>query len=328
MKRWLLAVALAGATLLPSLVQAQLPPLFTPSSGGNPTTTGVITTSAPSGNSPIIPFAGGVSNCTVVASDTVAGTSVTVNGTSMVNPTIGSQWFPNPNFGTSGVISVGTSATSTPGNVANFPGGFYLSWSGNTGTLNLYGSCSTAVAKRVAPTPPPTPTPGPTPTPVPTAGPELTTSTGNVNVTTPLTALAYAQLGTTQTITTPLSHGPLGTWFLTVTMHGSVSGNTAQPMFTCLGSTTAGYTVLDAMTTGNNTCVVGATGLVGTAFSGSPAFATAGGSGNNANGATQIVVSHLSVPSNFTFSAGCFVASTLATGFTYYGYCCIQAVPV
>lgn len=324
MKRWLLAVALAGATLLPSLAQAQLPPLFTPSSSGNPASTGVITTQAPSGNTPIIPFTGGFSNCTVVASDTVAGTSITVNGTSITNPNIGSQWFPNPNFGTSGVISVGTSATSTSGNVANFPGGFYLSWSGNTGVLNIYGTCSTAVAKRVGPTPSPAPTP--TPIVLPTPGATQFVTTGNQQAVTPGVASQLVQLGTTQTMTTTTSNAPQGLWLLTVTMQGSVAGSTAQPMFGCVGTTTPGYTILDFMTTGSITCPVGIPGA--TALMGLSQFATAGASGNNQNGASQSATAHLTVPSNFTFSANCYVASPNAAAFTYFGYCCIQGVPI
>lgn len=327
MIRWLLAVALAGAMLTPSLAQAQLPPLFSPS--GNPVTTGVITTTAAAGSSPIIPLSGH-SNCTVVASDTVAGTNVTVNGTAMVSPTVGSQWFPNPNFGTAGVISVGTSPVSTTGNIANFPGGFFFSWTGNAGVLNVYATCSTAVAKRGAPAPTPTPTAGPTPTPTPIPGltQPIFASTGNVSVTTGAIN-AFVQLGATQTVTTGISGGPQNKWLVTTTIQAGVNGLTAQPSFLCGSTPTFTFTVLDFMGyNSGNVCAPSTTGTVGNNFMGGPGFANAAGSGNSQNGSSQLLVAHLTVPNSSTFSMNCYAGSTLATGFSLSGYCCIEAIPI
>lgn len=111
---------------------------------GNPIWTGVVSSTAATGSSPIMPFAGHAT-CSVVAFGSNASPiSLTVYGTAQVNPNAGSQWFPNPNFGTAGVIAVANVPATTTGNVANYPGGLYFSWAGNTGTLTAYATCSTA----------------------------------------------------------------------------------------------------------------------------------------------------------------------------------------
>jgi hypothetical protein len=139
MKRIALAIV-SAALLIGLLTPAPRAQVF--GASGNPVWTGIISSQNPTGSSPILPLAGHAT-CSVVAQDTTAAT-VTVLGTAQVNPTIGSQWFPNPNFGTSGVISVTSSPATTTGNIANYPGGFYFTWTGNTGTLTAYAACSTA----------------------------------------------------------------------------------------------------------------------------------------------------------------------------------------
>jgi len=310
MRRWILALV-AACALVPIAGRAQVPPLFTPS--GNPIWTGQVTSQAATGQSTILPLQGH-SNCTVIASDTVGGASITVFGTAQPGPTATSQWFVNQNFGVSGVISVTSSPASSTGNVANYPGGFYFTWSGNTGTLSAYASCSTAVAKRTG-----AGTTG--------ATQPIFVSTGTVTTTTAATANAYSQIGTTQSVTTTTSSGPSNAWLVTLTLQGGLGGTAAQPVEFCATSPTAVYTVLDQMASTNAAVCAAGTGTTGTNVMGAPTWGQALANNNN-SGASQIVLAHVTVPNSTTFSMNCYVAPVGAVAQTVTGYCCIEAIPI
>jgi len=167
--------------------------------------------------------------------DTVGGTSLTVYGTGQVGPTATSQWFPNANFGASGVISVGTSPGSTSGYAANYPGGFYFGWSGNTGTLSAYATCSTATTGTGAggantitniPNPWPTVSPGGYPG---TAG-ILYGTNGSYVATVPdsLVQTAVASATTTQMVAAPGAGKSIYVWALAFQATGAETAATVN----------------------------------------------------------------------------------------------------
>lgn len=139
-RRVLPAVVVLGLVLSLSLVA----PKSEAQTVSNVVSTNLVSSTSASGSSSIIALQS-QSNCTVLAFTSTGTATITVNGSAYKADPVTSLWLPNANFGSSGNITATTTPTATSGNVANYPGGFYFSWVGNTGTITAVASCSTAV---------------------------------------------------------------------------------------------------------------------------------------------------------------------------------------
>lgn len=115
--------------------------------------TQVVNSKAASGTSSVLALDGKYSNCSVSFISSDASASITVMGNS-----IAGQYGPsgpgviNTNFGTNGVIAGTTSLKVSSGNVVNLPVGFYFTWTGNTGTVTAWGTCTSGVSSSVTTT--------------------------------------------------------------------------------------------------------------------------------------------------------------------------------
>lgn len=143
-----MALVIGGSTFSPQV--------YAQTAGSAAISTPTLTTTASSGTSAVLALDGKYSNCTVVALTSTGTATITVFG----NPTVnqygpGGFSLPNTNFGANGAITATTTLTSTPGNVANLPVGFYFTWTGNTGTLTVWATCTSAIARAVGSPPPP-----------------------------------------------------------------------------------------------------------------------------------------------------------------------------
>lgn len=108
----------------------------------------VVTSTAVTGTSSVLALDGKYSNCTLVAADAAGTANVVVLGNANVGQYgPGGSPLANPNFGSGGQVVVNASTlTATNGNVAILPVGAYFTWSGNSGTLTAWLTCSSAAA--------------------------------------------------------------------------------------------------------------------------------------------------------------------------------------
>ncbi len=128
MRKFLAVLAvLAGIAAYVRPTLADVPTIY--SNYGQP-----LSSTAASGTSSVL-FPNGQGSC-VVEITSLGGATVTVKGTVKTD---GSNPQTNTAFGTSGVISA---AGVYQGGIASYPGNFFFTWTGNTGTLTYTEACS------------------------------------------------------------------------------------------------------------------------------------------------------------------------------------------
>ena len=147
-----LALAIVGA-----LVLGSWPPWpIGAQSTGVVVTTPVVSSTASVGTSGVLTLDGKYSNCTVNAQTSTSTASIVVYGNSQAGQYgPGAPGAVNATFGSGGTITATTTATAFSGNVASLPVGFYFTWSGNSGTLTAWATCTSATGAAVIASVPP-----------------------------------------------------------------------------------------------------------------------------------------------------------------------------
>ena len=147
-----LALAIVGA-----LVLGSWPPWpIGAQSTGVVVTTPVVSSTASVGTSGVLTLDGKYSNCTVNAQTSTSTASIVVYGNSQAGQYgPGAPGAVNATFGSGGTITATTTATAFSGNVASLPVGAYFTWSGNSGTLYAWMTCTSATGAAVIASVPP-----------------------------------------------------------------------------------------------------------------------------------------------------------------------------
>ncbi len=144
-------------------------------------------------------------------------------------------------------------------------------------------------------------------------------TTGHTSTATGTTANTYQQLGTTQSITTGVSHGPNGEWLVTITQPLSVVGAATESVYGCFSSAST-FTLEDNTSANASTCT--------TALTNSIAGTTNFGFVSGAIGAlSSVATAHVLVANNATLSVSFYVAGSTTTSQTVYGYGSMVAEP-
>lgn len=154
--------------------------------------------------------------------------------------------------------------------------------------------------------------------------PLYSSATGNTTIS---GTLNFTSFLTPQTVTTAISCGPQNAWYVTVQETFQTANVAASTYTACIASTTPGYTLVDGLTNGANTCLTGASNTPTGQIGGSNYMGGAS-PGNAIQGSSQLTQAHVTVPNNFTFTAVCWVATATAGGANPFGYCSVEADPI
>lgn len=142
------ARAIGAFAAVTALVVAGWPPWPLHAQANAPViSTQLVSSAASSGTSSTLALDGKYSNCAVYAQTSTATATVLANGNTFTG-----QYGPGSPYTQVGSVTATTTESATQFNMAPAPVGFFFTWSGNSGTLTVWATCSANTSTNVTAT--------------------------------------------------------------------------------------------------------------------------------------------------------------------------------